>query len=157
MQGDQREATVERIAGLTQLSETYVVDCFEEKRTIPPKLLWGFDLYRIIAIARSAYMSGYIDEQEAWSEILKSANIIHFLFDDYEDFYNNYRLGNAFWSNNFETAREKLERWQYFDKKCKWSLRKQPWPSVGTPDLPKSIKSACAKDVGSEKTKVGFI
>ena len=157
MNSDQREAMVERIAGLVQLPEAYVIDCFEETSSAPPKLLWGFDLYRIIAISRSAYMSGYINEQEAWDEILKSAEVIHYLFDDYEDFYNNYRLGNAYWSNSFDTAREKLERWEYFDKKCKWTLQKMPWPKVGGLELPESVRTACAKEGDNEGTKVGFI
>ncbi|RBP49938.1 DUF1266 domain-containing protein [Arenicella xantha] len=157
MQSEHREAMVERIAGLAQLPETYVADCFETQQGKPPKLLWGFDLYRIIAIARSAYMSGYISEQESWSEILKVADIIHYLFDDYEDFYHNYRLGNAFWSNNFETAREKLERWQFFDKKCKWRVRKLAWPQPDEVDLPKSIRHACVNDDDTEEPRVGFI
>ena len=154
-QSDQKTAMVERLAGLVQLPESYVEGCLDHSSEAPAKLLWGFDLYRIIAIARSAYMAGYISEEEAWSDILKAANYSHAIFDSYEDFYNSYRLGNAFWSNDFETAREKLERWQNYNKNCKWPMRALPWPEVSINELPSQIRDVFSPD--QPVAKLGFI
>lgn len=157
MQSEERTHMVERLAGLIQKPESYVEQCFEQRANKPKQLVWGFDLYRIIAISRSAYVCGYISEDEAWQEILKAAALIHYLFDNLEDFYDNYRLGNAFWSNDFDLAKEKLEGWVDFRDNCSWPSKKLAWPKVSNIELPTVIKANGEKEQTDDDNQFGFV
>jgi ankyrin repeat protein len=63
------------------------------------KLLLGWDLGRIIFLARECYQAKYIDEKEAWDIILPVARELAGVFDDWEDFGTNYILGRMFWQS----------------------------------------------------------
>lgn len=153
---------VNQLSGLIKKPEEYIWNCNKLVDFRPKKLIWGFDLWRVIPMSRDAFMAGYISEEEAWSKILKASELIYYLFDSHEEFYDNYRLGNAFWSNDFNTTSKRIEMWNYFDKNCKWKIRDLEWKSQTTPNLPR-VMATNFKDyirevkIGKERgTKIGF-
>ena len=149
-----------RLAGLINKPQAYVTSCFEEQGIGPKPLIWGFDLWRIIPMSRNAYMAGYISEEEAWKDILKAADLVYYLFDSFEAFYDNYRLGNAYWSNDLETTTRRQEMWALYESKCDWPERNLPWRSERTPEPPEAMQTGFAAYIKSKNKKytepIGF-
>lgn len=161
IQSESKKNMIEQLAGLTRKPESYILDCNKERNKKPKKLIWGFDLWRIIPISRDAFMAGYITEEEAWKNILKASDIIYYLFDNHNDFYDNYRLGNAYWSNDLNITMDRLERWKEFDEKCDWPLRKLPWSTPENIELPNHMITGFAaytikENDRNETNTIGF-
>lgn len=153
MQADAKQKMVGRIAELTQLPESYVLSCWESKNNRPPQLFWGFDLNRIIELSRTSFMAGLISEQTAWNNILQSSAYIHALFLDMDDYYNNFRLGHAYWSNDFKLTSEKLKGHKAYRTECDWPIKKIAWRNNDSNVLPEVIQNACAEFVAFETRK----
>lgn len=153
MDADARQQMVARIAALTQLPESYVLACWESKDNRPSRLLWGFDLNRIIELSRTSFMAGLIPEETAWKNILRSSAYLHALFDDIDDYYNNFRLGHAYWSNDFRLTSEKLKGHKAYTAGCDWPIRKIAWRKNDPSVLPEVIQRACEEFVASEISK----
>jgi hypothetical protein len=151
----------QRLSELTQIPVSYIEACEGTNNNIPSRLLWGFDLIRVIEISRTSFMAGLISEELAWKNILLSASYIRALFTDMEDFFNNYRLGNAFWSNSFEITRQKYEMYQVYVSECNWPIKSLPWVKNAIDILPEFIKTGLTQMVEQEIVKskpavVGF-
>ena len=149
-----------RLAGLINKPTAYVTSCFEQQGTKPKPLIWGFDLWRVIPMARNAYMAGYISEEEAWKDLLRAADLVYYLFDSFEAFYDNYRLGNAYWSNDLETTSRRLQMWELYQARCNWPERNLPWRNEGTPDVPEEMRTGFAAYIKNKNKKytepIGF-
>src|SRR5690606_34506539 len=126
----------------------------------PKPLIWGFDLWRVIPMSRNAYMAGDITEDEAWKNMLKAADLACYLFDSFEAFYDNYRLGNAYWSNDLEITNLRLQMWKLYEEKCDWEERNLPWRSDNTPEISTAMQTGFAEYIKSRNKKytepIGF-
>ncbi|MGV3762611.1 DUF1266 domain-containing protein [Parapedobacter sp.] len=150
---------VNRLAGLIDKRVTYVTACFEASTDKPKPLIWGFDLWRIIPISREAFMAGYISEAEAWTHILRASDLIHYLFDSFESFYDNLRLGNAYWSNDLKVTTKRLAMWKLYEKECNWPQRTLPWAAPRRPEITDDMHTGFAMYVRSKNKshqEVGF-
>ena len=49
---------------------------------------------------------------------LFAVNIEYYLFDSFVALYDNYRLGNAYWSNNLGTTSRRLQMWELYHARC---------------------------------------
>lgn len=161
IQSDSAEDMINQISGLTKVDKEYIKECGTVLDDKPKKLIWGFDLFRVIPMSRWAFMSGYISEGEAWSHILKASELIYFLFDSHEDYYDNYRVGHAFWSNNFEACTDRLEKWKNFKERCDWPSKNLEWTKPEAIELPDNMKTNFAEhlsDIQKDKqiTPIGF-
>ncbi|WP_340609722.1 DUF1266 domain-containing protein [Xenorhabdus bharatensis] len=113
---------------LIEESTEYVQQCSRSINGRPPALLWGFDLWRAIVLSRNSFAAGYISEEMAWDNILKTADYVYQLFDSFDEFYTNYRLGNAYWSRDFDRAKKRLENFRFYKSHCDWPIAQLPWP-----------------------------
>lgn len=163
IQSEVAESMVEQLSGLIKKEEEYVWHCNESLNHKPKKLIWGFDLWRIIPMSRNAFMAGYINEEVAWTNILKASKCIYYLFDNHEDFYTNYRLGHAFWSNDFNATTDRLNKWNFFNENCDWPIRNLAWDQPASIEdiMPEEMKtnfSAYISEVSQERTTnpIGF-
>jgi hypothetical protein len=145
---DPERKLMTRLVQLTGLSEEYIQGVFEDRPDgRPPKLIWAFDWWRLIIMTRHAFMAQYISEERAWEIILQAAAYVYEVFDSYEDFYNNYRLGNAYWSNSYETTRDRREAFEYYAATCGWPIRQLAWPEARGVVLPEQVRTAFAHEL----------
>ncbi|WP_378174925.1 DUF1266 domain-containing protein [Aquimarina sp. SS2-1] len=161
IESDAAEDMVNQLSGLTKIDQKYIRDCGQSSDDKPKKLIWGFDLFRVIPMSRWAYMAGYISEDQAWKNVLKASELIYFLFDSHEDFYDNYRVGHAFWSNDFEACTDRLEKWTYFKEHCNWPARSLDWSQPSAVEMHENMKTNFAEHLLSiqkekQKTTIGF-
>lgn len=146
-------AVSNRLAALTNLPESYILSCLEHKPNgRPPKLIWGYECWRVVVISRDAYMAGHITAEEAWKNMLQAADYVFELFDSFEDFNNNYRLGNAFWSNAYEISNERTEAYEAFRDKCDWPMKQLPWPAPKGVKLPPAMATGYATELAIAKS-----
>ncbi|HEY5894661.1 MAG TPA: DUF1266 domain-containing protein [Chthoniobacterales bacterium] len=61
-------------------------------------LFLAWDLCRCIHVARKAYVSGYLDEAEAWDRSMTAARLIQKRYDSWKDMGESYLLGRQLWS-----------------------------------------------------------
>ncbi|MCW3465199.1 DUF1266 domain-containing protein [Chitinophaga nivalis] len=145
---NQERAHSKRLAALTGLSQSYILSCLEPGPDgRPPRLIWGYEYWRTIVVARNAFMAGYITAERAWQDILQAASFAFELFDSFEDFHNNTRLGNAFWSDSYEAANEKSVCYQFFKEKCDWPIVSLPWPAPQGIRLPAAMAGGYAHKI----------
>ncbi|KGE12513.1 DUF1266 domain-containing protein [Sphingobacterium deserti] len=149
-----RKRMVARISELSQLPQNYVLNCWEEKDGIPPQLFWGFDLNRIIELSRTSFMAGLITEQTAWKNILQSSEYIHALFKNMDDYYDNFRLGHAYWSNDFSLSNQKLKGHKAYSEDCNWPIKNISWRINDASILPEVMQNACATFVAFETRRI---
>lgn len=150
---------INRLAGLIDKPTAYVNACFEEQPNKPKLLVWGFDLWRVIPMSREAFMAGYIAETDAWNNILKASNLIYYLFDSFESFYDNLRLGNAYWSNDLKVTTKRHEMWKLYDKECDWPQRNLPWTIEQKPEISDGMRTGFAQYIRQKNkshNEVGF-
>lgn len=91
------------------------------------KLIWGFEIWRAIKLARTAYMAEYISEEEAWEDILTASSYAHTLFDNLDDFIQNQILGLAAWSGDAEMMENEMMWYENYNKHCRFSYKFLPW------------------------------
>lgn len=142
-----RKDMIARLGELTQLPENYISACWETQNNTPPHLLWAFDLQRVIELSRTSFMAGLIPEQQAWEQILKASGYAHALFDSLDDFFNNYRLGHAFWTNDFKRTNEVAQMQKTYNNDCRWPVRDIPWIKKNDRILPEVIRNGCKEYV----------
>lgn len=151
--GREGKALAGQLAGLIGMPETYVLNCTKPgKDNRPPSLVWGFDLWRAINITRWAFGAGYISEQQAWKDLLYSADMVHEIFASFNQYWLSYRLGNAYWSRDPETTRQRLDVWVNYESYCDWPIAKLDWPARPDIELSHNIRSGFGRvsTAGSE-------
>lgn len=156
-----RSSMIARLGELTQLPENYITTCWEHLNDRPARLVWAFDLQRVVELSRTSFMAGLISEQKAWEQILKASDYAHALFDSLDDFFNNYRLGHAYWCNDFRRTNEVAQMQKNFNNECKWAIKEIPWTKKNSDMLPEVIRTACKDYVEAElkkntRTAIGF-
>jgi hypothetical protein len=89
--------------------------------------LIGFDMGRLVCLARWSYTVGYIDQDEAWHWIMRAARRIQETFSSWTELSDNFCKGWKFWSHEQEVPDELLEACRWLD--CAWRspLRKLEW------------------------------
>lgn len=147
------QAVSKRLAALTHLPEAYILECLQSRPGgRPPKLIWGYECWRAVVVARNAFMAGHITADEAWHDMLLAADYAFELFDSFEDFNNNYRLGNAFWSNSYDVTSEKIKYYNLFKEECKWPMAQLPWPAPKGVKLPPAMANGYFNEVTIAKS-----
>ncbi|RNL78032.1 DUF1266 domain-containing protein [Sinomicrobium pectinilyticum] len=142
---------VKRLAELTELPENYVSACGTSVNGMPPKLIWGFDLWRVFPMSRQAFMAGLISEDKAWDNMLKASTLAHAIFDSLEDFFDNYRLGHAYWSGQYAQTRLRKERWDNYEANCRWPIKSVAWKKTSVGALPDDVRNGFAGQIAQEK------
>lgn len=125
------EMLSQHLSKLTGVKPAQILDCLRPSLdNRPPALLWGFDLWRGIVMSRNAFSAGLISEEQAWTDLLKTADLVYEIFPSFDAFYTNYRIGNAFWSNNAEMAKFRLTQFDCYKKYCRWPIAQLRWPAA---------------------------
>ncbi|KOY62389.1 hypothetical protein AM629_08550 [Photorhabdus heterorhabditis] len=116
------------LAKLAEVTPDYIRKCSQSVNGRPPALVWGFDLWLAIVLSRNCFCADYISEEMAWKNMLKTADYVYEIFGSFDDFYINFQLGNAYWNNDFDRAKGKLEQFNYYKLYCDWPIANLPWP-----------------------------
>jgi hypothetical protein len=100
--------------------------------------LLGWDLSRLVMVARWGFTAGYLNEGEAWEWIFRAARKIQDSYSSWEDFGKDFLLGFEFWLCASGTSREldlmPAYQWLVDSPTSPW--RRLPWSTVLlTPDL----------------------
>ena len=104
--------------------------------------LLGWDLARVVALARWGYDAGYLAEEEAWEYVEDTAKSLISVFSSWEEFGANYVLGRIFWAayNGNE------DKYLYESTLYYWNLIDNgPWGRIFWPGR----KSPSTRDVPS--------
>lgn len=154
-------ALIARLSELTQLPENHIRSCWKPAENKPSSLLWAFDLQRIVELSRTSFMAGIISEQQAWENILQASSYAHALFDNLDDFFNNYRIGHAYWSNDFKRTNEVAQMQKAFNKECIWPIKEVTWTKINSSLLPEVMQNSCRDYVDDEirkqtRNSIGF-
>lgn len=90
----------------------------------PGILAW--DMARYIHLVRLSFIAGYLQDNEAWAEVLKIAPLIEGRFESWMDFSQSFLIGRTFWSGSADPQVKSIcERllghpaspWQF----CSWT------------------------------------
>lgn len=123
-------ALCERLGQLLDWEPERVAAAVRPRSSRPPALLWAFDLWRAIRLARDAFMAGLISEEDAWADILSLSALVHTLFGSLEEYHENLRLGHAFWSNDLQAVNERREVLEAFlSPSFRCPAAALPWPT----------------------------
>jgi hypothetical protein len=123
-----------RIASVAEIPRSEVESTLIDTAQ-PAKLLWAWDLWRVIPLSRNAFAAGLVTEQEAWAQILKASSMVHALFEDLPSYHKNLCIGHAFWSNDYAASRARRERLHAFERnEPPRPIRHIPW-TRSTPDM----------------------
>ncbi|MBD2786591.1 DUF1266 domain-containing protein, partial [Xenorhabdus sp. DI] len=93
--------------------------------------------------------TGYISEETAWKNILKTADYVYEIFGSFDEFYTNYRLGNAYWSRDFDRAKKRLKEFRFYKAYCDWPIAQLPWPEPKGIPMEQYMKDGFADTVNS--------
>ncbi|MBD2797347.1 DUF1266 domain-containing protein [Xenorhabdus sp. 18] len=137
------------LGSLIEESPEYVQQCSRSIAGRSPALLWGFDLWRAIVLSRNCFAAGYISEETAWKNILKTADYVYEIFGNFDEFYTNYRLGNAYWSRDFDRAKKRLKEFRFYKAYCDWPIAQLPWPEPKGIPMEQYMKDGFADTVNS--------
>lgn len=105
----------------------------------PPQLIWGFDLWRAISVARSAFSAQYLTMDEAWDYILRASNLAFEIFPNRYAFYNSLFLGCIFWGHDAQVDNTLDAKNTY--QTCDWPIKSLPWNPRGALELTTDIKT----------------
>jgi len=158
--GEDADNMKNRLLDLTGLSEAYYDACLERDTGKPPKLIWAWEFWRLIAISRTAFSAELLEEDDAWNYIYKASDWAHCIFDDLEDFYNNILLGCAFWSNQLSKVNEKKDAIATL-KRLDWPILHESWTKPTNVDLPDYVQTGFQKEIEAilkpqKRNPIGF-
>lgn len=123
-----REAFRDRLTGLTGLTVADLDACFIRSTGRPPYLIWGWDLWRVIQLARIAYGADLLGEQEAWQVILRASDLVHALYPDHASYHTSVRLGHAMWADSLEAVNERTRMFEVTERnEHHWPINAVPW------------------------------
>lgn len=120
-------------------SKDYEYQLLSTTNGYPPQLIWAFDLWRAISVARTAYSARYLTEDEAWGYILRATELSFDIFESYDSFLKNMILGRAFWGGD-DMIHEDLKDMQEFAN-CTWPIKSLPWNKKSDQVLPEYIQN----------------
>lgn len=122
LHGEQGERMLGRLSSLTGRSEWDLRELDEPVGGKPPVLLWGADTQRVISVVRVAHLADHVDAATAWRLIERAAEPAAGLFDSWDAYWANVRVGIAFMS-------DRLEAVQQFDESLA-GLLAGDWPAA---------------------------
>lgn len=96
---------------------------------IGDKSLIAWDYGRLVLVAGTSYICGYITYDEAWKEIMDAARIIQKTYISWEDMAKNYMYGGEYWTGDAYYSRGRMDAYYWLLenenspwKKIKWEL-----------------------------------
>jgi Protein of unknown function (DUF1266) len=100
---------------------------YEHRTEFKDGELLGWDLARLINVARAEYKVGWIDEATAWKHIMPAARRLQRAYSSWQELSDNYLLGRRFWGGHDETQPrfETRARWLTTDPHSPW--RRLAW------------------------------
>lgn len=135
---------LDRVASVVELPRREVESVLVATNA-PARLLWAWDLWRVIPLSRNAFMAGLVNEADAWANILRASAIVHALFEDLQSYHRNLRIGHAFWCDDYAAARTRRERLEAFERnEPRRPIRDVPWTRLAVGSLPPNVVSASA-------------
>lgn len=105
-----------QLATWIQKTDRFVGDCG----------IMAWDAARLVHLSRLSYLAGYLDDNEAWSQILKMSPLAIGKFKDWREFALSFIIGRTFWIGEEDPQIKKccerllghpLSPWQFFDTK----------------------------------------
>lgn len=78
----------QKLASWMQRTNKYISECG----------ILGWDVARFVHLVRLSFVSGYINDNEAWGEILKMAPLAEDKFKNWLEFSQSFLIGRTFWS-----------------------------------------------------------
>ena len=95
---------------------------YEHRTELKDGELLGWDLSRLINVARAEYRAGWIDEATAWRHIMPAARRLQRAYSSWQELSDNYLLGRRFWGGRDETQPqfESRARWLTTDPHSPW-------------------------------------
>ena len=124
---DDQDKFVQRLCGLAQEPKAEFERLFDGIGG-PRKLIWAWDLTRAAHITRCAYESGFVSDQEGWEYLLQVSHYAHTLYSSLDELFMGIRFGHAYWSNSFESCKERKQMLdQFLAKKTKHRILHAPW------------------------------
>lgn len=81
---------------------------FKTDRFVGECGILGWDAARLVHLARLSFVAGYIDDTEAWAEILKMAPIAVGKFKDWREFALSFIIGRTFWAGEEDPQVKKI-------------------------------------------------
>lgn len=142
---EEPDKIAQRLCGLIQKPKEAFDALFNEQNGVR-KLIWAWDMCRAINNTRCAYESGFITEDEAWSNILAVSRHAHTIYDSLDEFFMGVRFGHAFWCDDFKKVKERgqlLDR--FLAKKTRHRVLHASWSKLNEP-LPKAILDGFKED-----------
>ncbi len=158
---------IQRLSKLSSIPEKQIYSYINPNNRNERKLLWGYEFVNVICVSRQAYMAQIISEDVAWSNILKASSYIHTLFDDFDDFYQNYILGNSVSFESIEKANERWNEYLEYQNNCNWRFKNLSWhkQNVELPEIVYTAYSTAIDNISQSyepeenepRQKIGFI
>jgi hypothetical protein len=90
-----------------------------------PKDLLAWDVARLVMVARNAFLSTYITEEEGWAYVREATKMAQANFSSWKDYANRYDRGRHRWSGGPEQAFDGAVDFLLKDEKSPW--RKLDW------------------------------
>jgi hypothetical protein len=144
----------ERLATLTDLPITTVLDSVAPSSLRPAAYLWGYDLQRTAALTSIAYMAGLLDESAAWDALERCADAIYAMFPAEEDYLINCRIGHAFWANSAGAAMERKRAYDAY-LSSDWPMRRREWPTVPASRMSERMRSGFSREIAEARSSAG--
>lgn len=125
LHGPDGERMLARLASLTGWSQWDLRALDEDRADGPARLLWGADSQRLISVVRMAHLADHVDAETAWRLIGRAAEPAWGLFDSWDAYWADVRVGIAFFRNSLDAV-------QNFDDALA-ALRESAWPAARVP------------------------
>lgn len=125
LHGPDGERMLARLASLTGRSQWDLRALDEDRSDGPARLLWGADSQRVISVVRMAHLADHIDADTAWRLIARAAEPAWGLFDSWDAYWTDVRVGVAFFTDSLDAV-------QNFDQSLA-ALQDSTWPAARVP------------------------
>ncbi|MEO7329930.1 MAG: DUF1266 domain-containing protein, partial [Minicystis sp.] len=108
--------------------------------------LLAWDAGRLATVAGWAYLSGYLEEDEAWGWILPMGARVRAAYGSWEEFSQHYLIGRSFWSDANSTVVADAIQWLLQDRKSAWKVSGWLPPDPGIEAFPQETTAIPRRD-----------
>lgn len=146
LHGEHGERMLGRLSSLTGLSEWDLRELDEPAAGRPALLLWAADTQRVVSVVRIAHLADHIDTSTAWRLIERAAEPAEGLFDTWDAYWANVRIGVAFMT-------DRLDAVQNFDDSLA-AFRVSDWPAAHVAFPARPVPEWLPRFTGTEERPV---
>lgn len=147
----------ERMAALSDLPVSRVLEISASLHGRPAQLLWGWDLIRTGIIVRFSVIAGYLTTDEGLERLEEITDYIAALFPTEHELIENCELGFAFWAGAAKRAelRERASDAEDY-LSSEWPGTLGPWPAPSGRPLPPAMADGFAQILGRHEDGEGI-